>query len=65
MSMCADPHLASWKVVGSPSWYTPSSLPDLFSIITSNPESSVRLVAGDTGRGVAAINEATLFHVPA
>lgn len=41
----------SWEVLSTPVWYVPSSLEELFSIITDNPNSSVQLVAGDTGRG--------------
>ena len=42
----------SWEVVGAtPVWYAPTSLDDLFAIVSGNPDSSVRLVAGDTGRG--------------
>jgi xanthine dehydrogenase/oxidase len=52
-SCAADSHqLGSWEVVSSPKWYAPSSLADLFAIISANPGTSVRLVAGDTGRGV-------------
>lgn len=51
-STCVGPSLgSSWEVVSPSVWYAPSSLVDLFSIFSTHPESSVRLVAGDTGRG--------------
>ena len=51
-SMCLGPQLgSSWELVSPSTWYAPSSLADLFSIFSDHPESSVRLVAGDTGRG--------------
>lgn len=46
-----NPHVGSWEVLSTPVWYAPTSIEELFSIITGNPDSSVQLVAGDTGRG--------------
>lgn len=48
---CVVSNLGSWELVGSPSWYTPTTISDLFSIISGNPGSTITLVAGDTGRG--------------
>ena len=51
-STCTAPYLGPTRELVTPSaWYAPSSLADLFSIFSAHPESSVRLVAGDTGRG--------------
>ena len=34
-----------------PLWYSPSSLRDVFAIVSAHPDAAVKLVAGNTGRG--------------
>jgi len=34
-----------------PLWYSPSSLRDVFAIVSAHPDAVVKLVAGNTGRG--------------
>ncbi len=47
-------HALCWGVKraeSNPAWYAPSSLAELAAIFTANPDSTFRLIGGDTGRG--------------
>ena len=39
------------RLESDPCWYAPSSLAELAALCAANPDSSYRLVGGDTGRG--------------
>ena len=47
--LCSEARLESSET--GPQWYRPSSLTELFEILGNNPESKIKLLAGDTGRG--------------
>lgn len=64
VSVCVGGHQES-----SPLWYAPTSMADLWSVFSTHADSSIRLVAGDTGRGVfknppAAEVYIDLKHIP-
>ena len=53
--VCSNGHSLCWglkKAESDPSWYSPTSLSELAAIFTAHSNSSFRLLAGDTGRGV-------------
>ena len=41
------------RVESDPQWYCPTSLSELTALIGSNSSSNIKLVAGDTGRGLS------------
>lgn len=59
--VCSDP-ASDWcldlsrglkRTTFDPQWYRPSSLAELVAIARGNKEKRVRLVAGDTGKGLS------------
>ena len=40
------------RVDSDPQWYRPTSLSELTALVTINSSSNIKLVAGDTGRGL-------------
>lgn len=46
-----------------PLWYSPSSLRDVFEIVSAHPNAAVKLVAGNTGRGEEEEEEGGWVHV--
>ena len=40
------------RAESDPQWYAPTSLEELAALYTANPNSKIKLLTGDTGRGI-------------
>jgi xanthine dehydrogenase iron-sulfur cluster and FAD-binding subunit A len=43
------------RVESDPQWYTPTSLEELAALYAANPNNKIKLIAGDTGRGITSV----------
>ena len=49
---CIDLSRGLKRTIFDPQWYRPSSLAELVAVVRGNEEKRIRLVAGDTGKGL-------------
>ena len=55
--LCKGQCHVSQRAESDPQWYAPASLEELAALYTANPDSKIKLITGDTGRGMYLLNE--------
>ena len=54
--VCKGQCHVSQRAESDPQWYAPASLEELAALYTANPNSKIKLITGDTGRGTYLMN---------